>query len=193
MIAAALIPSAATAGIAIAWGEYRIVAGSLLLLLLTLVLINASAFAVLRQFYTPKDWQWIRSSQSSLRKLALVGTVAILVVLVGVVGAASYQQIAFERTLGTEISATLDDPQYEELELVAVRTQYTGGLVGSPERVTVLTSRTSDGGEPPKLASRLEQRLANETNHNIAVRVQFLEYQRSDDVPGTPTPTPASG
>ena len=50
MITAALVPAAAVTGIATAWGDYDVVVGSLVLLLVTLVVITVSATVSLQFF-----------------------------------------------------------------------------------------------------------------------------------------------
>lgn len=91
------------------------------------------------------------------------------------------QQIGFERTANEEIETYLDNPEYESLELVAVRVQYNGlGSFGSPETLTLTMSRTTDG-DPPQIADEIDDRIAAATGHNIQIRVRFIEYQRSDN------------
>lgn len=178
MIAAALIPAAATVGIGAAWNEYRIAVGSLVLLLLTMILINAGAFVVLRRFYNLEQEEWLFSSRSFIGRLAVVGTALVLVVLVVLVGVASYQQIALERTINAETQDTFDE--YDEAKLVTVRIQYSSGPFGSPETITVLASRTADGSDPPMIADDLNRRVTEATDRNVDVRVRFQEYQRAD-------------
>ena len=182
MIAAALIPAAATIGIAVVWGEYRIAVGALLLLLLTMVLINASAFVVLWSLeYRPDSEGWLLPGERSRRWFLVVGTALVLVVSVGLVGAASYQQIDFERTVNTEVDRTFAGAAYEGTDPVAIRIQYTGiGPFASPETITVLASRTTDGSGPPRVAGELERRITAATGREVDVRVRFVEYQTPD-------------
>lgn len=183
MIAAALIPSAATAGIAVVWNEPRVAVGSLLLLFLTMILINVAAVLVLWYFeYRPESERWYFETDDRRKRAVVLGTVIALVLFVGLVGAASYQQIASERTINGEVAATLDDPAYELIDPVSIRVEY-GGVdpFGSPETVTVVASRTDDGSEPPPVAGELERRIANATGDDVVVRVRFVSYQRSDE------------
>lgn len=178
MIAAALIPAAATVGIAAAWNEYRVAVGSLLILVLTMILINTGSFAVLRRYYSPDKEGWLFSSKSSRERAAVIGTALALVVLLAVVGVASYQQIVFERTVNMEIQDTFGE--YDDAEVVAVRIQYSRGSFGSPETITVLASRTADGSDPPMIADELDRRISGVTDRGVDVRVRFQEYQRPD-------------
>ncbi|SFG81470.1 TIGR00341 family protein [Halopelagius inordinatus] len=182
MIAAALIPAAATVGIALAWGEYRIAVGSLLLLLVTVLLINLGAFAVLLQFYGPDEKGWLFPSDAPRkRRLLLVGTALAVVLVAGVVGVAAGQQLLFERTATGVVEDTLSQPEYGDTEPVAVRFEYGDGFFpGPPETVTVVASRTAGGGDPPSVAGELDRRITEVTGRDVAVRVRFQEYQRSE-------------
>ena len=183
MIAAALIPAAATVGIAAAWNEYRIALGALLLLLSTMVLINLGAFGVLWWMgYEPEMEGWLLPSERSTQWYLVAGTALVLLVSVGLIGVASYQQIAFERTVNTEVEQTLNDPEYANERPVTVRIQYSGiGPFASPETITVIVSRVANGSDPPRLAGELKREIRAATGHDVAVRVQFVEYQRPDD------------
>ena len=178
MIAAALIPAAATVGIAAAWGQYRIALGSLLLLLLSLILINVAAFATLRWYYHPEKDGWLSTPQQSWKRWTVVGTAIVLAVLLVLVGAASFQQIAFEHTVNAQIEETLQSEEYEELELVTARIQYTGGG-GSPATVSVGVTRPASANETPSIADELDRRITDATGREVEVEVQIQEYQRS--------------
>lgn len=182
MIAAALIPAAATTGIAAVWNELRLAVGALVLVVLTMILINASAFAVLWRFrYRPQRERWLIPSESSPWLMA-VTTGVVLIGLIAVTGAAFYQQSSFQGTVTHEVHATLDDPEYESLEPVVIQTQYSGpGPFGSPETITVVVSRTGTDDGPPAVARTLDRRISEATGHDIVVRVRFENYQYSGE------------
>lgn len=178
MIAAALIPAAATTGIAAVWNELRLAVGSLTLVVLMMILINGSAFAVLWRFQYRPQGQLVPPDLG--RRLVVGATIVALVVLTGVVGTAFYQQGSFERTVTHEVQTTLDDPRYGSLEPVTIRTRYSGpGPFGSPETITVVVSRSGTTDEPP-VARTLDQRISETTGHDVVVRVRFESYQYSD-------------
>jgi uncharacterized hydrophobic protein (TIGR00271 family) len=180
MIAAALIPAAATVGIATAWNEYRIAIGSLLLLLFSVIMINAGAYTVLRHYYrSGRDSRRVRS-RSSLSRLVVIGTVLAVVGIVAIVGGASAQQIGFERTVNGDIHEALNGSEEESMGLVTVRIEYADGPVGSPETVTAIVSRRSNGTDPPNLANEIHRRISETTGREVTVRVLFKEYQRSE-------------
>ncbi|MFC6825311.1 DUF389 domain-containing protein [Halopelagius fulvigenes] len=200
MIAAALIPAAATVGIALAWSEYRVAVGAALLLLATIVLINLGAFVVLVQFYSPGEEGWLFSEPT--KRAALVATAVAVVVVVGVVGVAAGQQILFERTVNEVVEGTLAQSEYGDVKPVSVTVEYSDGFLSrSPETVTVVASRTANGGDPPSVADELDGRITEVTGRQVHVRVRFQEYQRSDagnssslsapSAPSPATPRPA--
>lgn len=181
MIAAALIPAAATIGIAVVWNELRLAVGSLVLLVFTILLINASAFAVLWRFqYRPRQQGWLVPSSPRLW-LVVVTTGILLLVLIAFTGSVFYQQSSFEQTATNEVQSTLASPEFASLEPVTVRTQYSGpGPFGSPETVTVVVSRVAETDEPPGVARTLDQRISEATDYDVVVRVRFEDYQYSD-------------
>jgi uncharacterized hydrophobic protein (TIGR00341 family) len=177
MIAAALIPAAATAGIAAVWGDYRLAVGALLLLLLSIVAINIGAYVVLQRFYRSGPGRLL-PEKPGLNRIAIAATVIAVVLLVAVVGGTTYQQVTFERTVNTEVEDTLDEPRYQDLGLVSVQMEYGEGSYGSPQTVTAVVSRSTDGTDPPPLADELDRRITAATDEPVDVRVQFVEYQR---------------
>ncbi|RRJ33776.1 TIGR00341 family protein [Halocatena pleomorpha] len=192
MIAAALIPAAATVGIAAMWGASRLAVGSLLLLVLTLLLINASAFAVLWWFqYRPQRQGWLVSADSGTWLVVVTGIV--LIALTVLTAGAFYEQSSFEQTVNHEVETTLAAPEYASLEPVTVRTEYTGpGPFSSPETVTVVVSRTDGDSPPPEVAETLDRRITESTDETPIVRVRFDSYQYSNtsrvNVPSRPSP-----
>lgn len=182
MIAAALIPAAAATGIAAAWNEPRIAVGALLLLVLTMILINVGAAGTLWSFgYRPENRGWLVEAGPSKQQLALALTALALLGVVLFTGVASYQQLGVERTINEEVDTFFDDPEYDSLEPVAVRIQYAGfGSFASPETVTLTVGRTANG-DPPQIAGEIDRRIEAATGSDVQVRLQFIEYQRSDD------------
>jgi len=179
MIAAALIPAAATTGIATIWGFPVVAAGSLVLLLVSLVAINVAALVTLWYLgYRPDGFDRRIFAADGRRQTAIlaVSVVAIALVVVGA-GFATYQQVTYERTVNQQVSSVLDNPAYTNLTYVSTNTEYafTGNWFSS-ESVTVTISRTSDR-EYPRLATRLQRRIDAATGQNPEVRVRFVDYE----------------
>jgi uncharacterized hydrophobic protein (TIGR00271 family) len=197
MIAAALVPAAATAGIGLAWNQPLLAIGALLLLILNLAGIDLAGVAMLRYLgYGTTGKQVVEGDElidgetessggdSSYlpglgsRATLLVTTLAVTVVVLGT-GAATAQQIGFERAVNQEVDATLADPAYESLELAEIRYQYSHPLLAlDPATVTVTLGRTGEE-EYPALAARLDERITRRTGEQVVVRVRFVDYQVS--------------
>jgi uncharacterized hydrophobic protein (TIGR00271 family) len=178
MIAAALIPAAATSGIALVWTEPLIAVGSLLLLVVTMVLINLGAFLVLLAMgYRPDESGWLFDTTSRRQQLVVGVTVVSLLLVVGTVGVATVQQIGFDRTVTDEVNALATE--YPSLKTVTVRTEYEGRLPFSqPETVTIGFSYNGSGS-PPDVVDDLETRIQQATGQQVTVRTVFTEYSQS--------------
>jgi len=189
MIAAALVPSAATTGIAVAWQEYRIALGSLVVLLVTILLINASAVVTAWQFgYRPESDDWFLTPEADR---ALIG-LTVLVVAVGAVavGVVATDQIASQQTVSGEIAATLGEAPYDHLSLVGVQVEYGTHGVGAPEHVAVVVSSPAPASATPNLSADLERRLTAATGSNLTVTVTYRTYQ--DSAAGSAVPNRSS-
>ena len=179
MIAAALIPTAATSGLAVVWGEPLVAVGSLLQLVMTMILINLGSFVVLVAMgYRPEQSGWLVASAPRRRKLAVVGTAVFLLVVAGTAGGATAQQVGLERTVTQEVDGLLSEPEYDDIESVTVDMEYAGmapGIETEPPTVTVVAAY-SGAGEPPTIAEELDGRIAAATGTDLFVRVEFIEY-----------------
>ncbi|WP_227773738.1 DUF389 domain-containing protein [Haladaptatus pallidirubidus] len=179
MIAAALLPAAATVGIALVWGALIVALGSSILLAMTLIFINVAVIATLRYLgYRPDERDsdsgevgpppsWTAPRFAAVALLALVVTGAL---------AGTFVQLSFEREATTSVEEVIDRPAYDELEVVAVRTQYDGRPFDSSRTVTVMLSKSSDRTYPA-VAERIQQRVVSRTGQEPEVRVRFQEYQ----------------
>ncbi len=179
MIAAALIPTAAAAGIGIVWTDPIVAAGTLLLLLVTVIVIDASALATLLALGYRPDGPIVPRTSAGRVRTGVVALLLVLLLLVAVTGAATAQQIAVDRETVEAVNAELDRAEYESLSAISVRNEY-GGLspfVG-PETVTVVVA-SPDDAEYPELATDLRDRIADRTDREVTVRVQFVEYDHA--------------
>jgi len=190
MIAAALIPAAATTGIAIVWREPRLALGSLLLLVVTMVLINLGSAAVLLAMgYRPDESGWLLGSTSRRETVAVIATAVALLVIIGTVGVGAAQQIGFDRQVTTEVDGLADHPDYQSIDPLAVRTEYSDDtFLGQPETVTVHFAYTGSG-DPPAVADELEGRISTATGEPVTVRTSFTEYTRTSSLAESNTTT----
>lgn len=182
MIAAALVPSAATAGIGVAWGQYVVAVGALLLLALNVVLINVSGFLMLWYLgYRPDDIDESMLDIDSIREAAAVGaTVLIAALVVLAVGAGFVYQSSFERSVNDVVTDTLDDDDFSGLAVEGTTIAYSapGPLDSGPISVTVVIARTTDQSYP-ELPQVLDRRITEQTGREVIVRINYVDYESS--------------
>ena len=183
LIAAALVPAAATSGIAIAYGEPRIAIGSAGLLVGTAAAVNVGMYATLRALYRSQEFDSTILSDPS--RAAMV-TVALIVLGAAVAGYAVVEQTTFQRTVAQETAETLNEPAYTDLSLVSIRYQY-GGLLGLPGPANVSVTVTQPPNASfPALSDRLTERITDATGRDVTVNVR---YQSTGKPVAPPEPT----
>lgn len=178
-IAAAIVPSVATGAIGIVWGDALLTLGAVVLLCMNIVFINLTAYLGLvglgyRSSLVRDTWT---DFGPSLRTGAYATVVVVFVLVVAATGAATAQYILFEHTVNENVEAVVDEPPYDDLELVSVQAEYNDmNVLGRAESVTVTVARSSDD-DYPVLAEALERRINENSGHEVSVSVRFLEYQ----------------
>ncbi|WP_439026614.1 TIGR00341 family protein [Haloarchaeobius sp. DT45] len=183
MIAAALIPAAAAVGIGIAWGAPSVAIGAFVLLVANAVAVNLSGFSVLWYLgYRPDGWDGPSSLRSPREYWPTLVTLAALLLVVTAAGTLLVGKASFDTQANDAVSETLERPEYEDLELVAVQTEMTGFDLGpseEPRGVTVVVNRPADE-QFPALASTIEAAVEEQTTADVTVSVEFHEVQSSD-------------
>jgi len=184
MIAAALVPAAAAVGIGIAWGIPAVALGAALMLVLNVVSIHVAGVAVLWYLgYRPVDWGQGVGAIGATRRLAPLAAVA-LVVLAGtaVAGTTIATHVGFEQAANDVVDDTLARDRYEALELVSVSADFGASPVpgrGGDPTVTVVLRRPA-GRSFPNLDRTIGTRIADETDREVTVVVEFVDVQRHD-------------
>lgn len=179
-IAGALVPTAAAAGMGIAWGHWTLAIGATVLVLLAMLTINLSAAATLLLLDYRPDEGVDDSLPSGRRAFVAVGAVALLGLLVLGVGVGTYQQSTFESDVNEETESLFSEQAYAELDAVDVSAEYRGvGSTSRPEVVTIVVSTPADA-DRPSVAEPIEERLA-ERGYDVTVRVQYQEYHYAAD------------
>jgi len=182
MVAAALIPTAAAAGIGFAWGRPAVGAGSTVLLTMTIIAVNFGAYLTFKYMgYEPDEVDRGVFTTDGLRQTAtLVATVLVVVAVVGAVGVGTYQQVTYERSVNAATTDVLQRNAYDQLGVVSVTAEYVGvGPLFEPSTVTVTLSRTSDRpyeGLPNDLARAIDER----TGERVTVQVNYRDFARSN-------------
>jgi uncharacterized hydrophobic protein (TIGR00271 family) len=183
MIAAALIPAAATVGVALAWGEPLIALGSALLLVSTMAAIDLATYATLWALYRNHKFDPALLTDRTPTRVAFA-TVALIVVVAGIAGVAAAQQAFFQQAVAQEVESVLREPDYAAVEAVGIRTQYAGASpLSTPESVTVVLS--APNASYPDLPARLERRIERTTGDEVRVLVEFATFDRAN---GSRTP-----
>jgi uncharacterized hydrophobic protein (TIGR00271 family) len=178
MIAAALIPAAAVVGIAAVWGEGLLALGAAALLVSTMAAINLAMYVTLWVLYRSREFDPALLGSGETTRAA-VATVAIIVLGVCVAGVATYEQATFQHAVTGEVEGVLDEPRYESLSVVSIRTQYGGtDPFASPESVSVTLVKNANASYP-RLSARLYRRIAAATDPSVTVTVRFRTYQRT--------------
>ncbi|EMA37591.1 hypothetical protein C447_12757 [Halococcus hamelinensis 100A6] len=179
MIAAALIPAAATVGIALAWSEYLVALGSGLLLVSTMAVVNLAMYLVLWVLYRDQDPSKLSFGDRVPTRAALV-TVVLIVGAVAVAGIAVSQQALFQQTATQSVDAVLDDPAYSGVNSVSVQTEYAGlgsRLTSSSKSATVTVSASNESY--PNLSEHLRDRIQSRAG-GTRVTVRFSTFQQAN-------------
>ena len=177
MIAAALIPPAATAGIALAFGEPMAAVGSTVLVVVNVLSVNLAGLLTLWYAgYRPESLFDLQPTKERFRRQALV--LALVVLLFSTfLGAITYntaQSGAFEGEVRDEVESTLE-AEYEELRLVNLEVRLDSNYpFQSPERV-VITIAGPPGETYPDLAQGLHDRINQHTDEPVAVEIRYVE------------------
>jgi len=181
MVAAALIPTAAAAGIGFAWGELALGIGSLILLLITIIAVNlGSTLMFVYLGYRPDDVDEGLFNFSSVRQTAVVlATVGVVVGLVFGVGFLSYQQVSFQQSVNSAVTDVLDQPAYEELEITEINSGFIpADSFSDTTTVTITLSRSADQ-EYESLPNDLDRAISDRTGEDIRVQVQYQGLHQS--------------
>ncbi|MFC7196043.1 DUF389 domain-containing protein [Halosimplex aquaticum] len=182
MIAAALIPVAAVSGIGVAWTQYIVALGALVLLVLTMIAVNVGGYLMLRYLgYRPDDVdEGLFARPSGRQALVVAGTALLVVAIVAAVGFGSYRHASFEQTVNDATTDVLQQPEYDRLGITQVSTEYTSvGPFGDPSTVTIALSRT-DNGSYSNLPAVLDRSITERTGENVTVRVRYIDFDTSD-------------
>jgi uncharacterized hydrophobic protein (TIGR00341 family) len=183
MIAVALIPPAATVGIGLAWGQPMVSLGAGVLVLVNVLSINLSALVVLwYKGYRPQRWFQHENARRALlqRGTALLVSILVLSAFLGGVTLDTYQRASAEETIDDEATAVIGEFETtQDLELLDIEAEYQSALpFQSPERVVVRVG-IPPGESVSGLAVVLRDRLNDEFDASIDVRVQYVQTERS--------------
>jgi uncharacterized hydrophobic protein (TIGR00341 family) len=186
MIAAALIPPAAAAGIAIAWGLALPAIGATVLVLVNTVSVNLAGLLTLWYTgYRPQNWFDIGDvNRKIVRNVVVFSAIVVLLsaFLVGVTFS-SYQAATVEAEIESEIEGTLAQEEYEQLTLLEVEMRLEGDIgyeradrIDATQRIerVVVTVGLGPEGETPGLADELHDRVNQHTEEEVSIQVRYV-------------------
>ncbi len=186
MIAAALIPPAAAAGIAIAWGLPLAAAGATVLTLVNVISVNLAGLLTLWYAgYRPTGLIEADVARGKFRRNVAAFAVAALVcsAFLGGVTYTSYQLSAFEADAQAEVNDVLDE-EYGSYTLIDVdyvlddeaEFQQADRVAMTRQVDTVVVTVGVPPGEAdPDLAEVLQPRINQHAEGEVSVQVQFVE------------------
>ncbi|SFS64174.1 TIGR00341 family protein [Halostagnicola kamekurae] len=178
MIAAALIPPAATVGIALAWGQPSAAIGSTVLVLVNVLSVNLAGLLTLWYAgYRPENLFELRPTQRRVRRRA-VGLIVIVLlfgVFLGGITYSSYSAATFEENTREDVQDLLEQPEYDGYQLLELEVVMDENYpFVRPERV-IATVGGPPGETDPDLADELDDRVNRHGDGSIDVEVRFVE------------------
>ncbi|SDR39919.1 TIGR00341 family protein [Natronobacterium texcoconense] len=177
MIAAALIPPAAAAGIAIAWGQPSAAIGSTALVLVNVLSVNLAGLLTLWYVgYRPENLFSLGETEQRVRRrvVGLAAIVFIFALFLGGITYASYVTATFEENAREEVELVLSEEEFEQYQLLEFEVVMDDDYpFVSPERV-IVTIGGPPGESPPELAETLRDRINQHTDDPVEVEVRYV-------------------
>ena len=177
MIAAALIPPAAAAGIAIAWGQPSAAIGSTALVLVNVLSVNLAGLLTLWYVgYRPENLFSLGETEKRVRRrvLGLAGIVLIFALFLGAITYSSYAVATFEENARGEAEMVLSEEEFAEYQLLEFEVIMDDDYpFVSPERV-VVTVGGPPGEAPPELADRIHERINQHADDPVRVEIRYV-------------------
>ncbi|MEF8779291.1 MAG: TIGR00341 family protein [Haloferacaceae archaeon] len=179
MIAVALIPPAATAGLGIAYLDPWLAFGSGVLVFVNVLSINFAALLVLwYQGYRPENWFRADRARSALVKRAamLAVAIALLSVFLGGVTYDTYVAATTEQEIRAGVTdelAAVDD----SLSLVELEVERTGTIPPLETERVLITVGYPPGDPPAPLAERLGARIQSTAGEEVIVEVRYVQRE----------------
>ena len=186
MIAAALVPPLGVVGIGVAWASPGMALAAGVLVLVNILAINLTSLAVLwYKGYRPENWFGEDEARVATKRRAVAFILAILVLssFLGAVSYDTYRTGMYQEQVNDDVTAVLESPEYDQLELVDVTVEYTDPApVRQPDHVVVTVGHPV-GTDPPPVAETLQQRESVRTGPAIHLPTgPLIEFERADVV-----------
>ncbi|MDQ2051156.1 TIGR00341 family protein [Natronolimnohabitans sp. A-GB9] len=177
MIAAALIPPAAAAGIAIAWGQPSAAIGSTALVLVNVLSVNLAGLLTLWYVgYRPENLFSLGETEQRVRRrvFGLAAIVLVFAVFLGAISYTSYVASTFEQNAQNEAEMVLSEEEFAEYQLLEFEVIMDDDYpFVSPERVVVTVGGPTDEASP-ELADRLNERISQHADEPVTVEIRYV-------------------
>ncbi|AEH38031.1 TIGR00341 family protein [Halopiger xanaduensis] len=178
MIAAALIPPAAAAGVALAWGQPSAAIGATALVMVNILSVNLAGLVTLWYAgYRPESLFSLGETEQRLRRriVGLGVIVLVFAVFLGAITYASYSTGTFEQNAREEVEQVLSEDDFTEFQLlefeVVMDENYP--FLG-PDRV-VVTIGGPPGSSPPELADVLYERINRHADDEVDLEIRYVD------------------
>jgi len=182
MIAAALVPPAATSGLGIAWGYPVVATDAAILVLVNLLAVNLAGLAVFWYLgYRPPTWLGVRHGRKTVLKRSTVLLVVLLAVSVPLwVNTNSKMQGAqLEDRIETSVRDAVDQPRYADVGVEAVRVRTDpSDITHEPDQAVVVLGVPPDA-HYPQLSTVVGDAITAQTDRDIVVRVEYVYVEES--------------
>jgi uncharacterized hydrophobic protein (TIGR00341 family) len=180
MIAVALIPPAATAGIGMAWGAPLVTLGSSVLLLVNVLSINLAALIVLwYRGYRPEHWFRQNDARNAIIKRIAVLAVAIVVLsaFLGGVTLDSYSRATTTQQLQTDAELAVEELNRSlsfDIHVINVDVQQTNTVLFQRTQRLVVTVGVPPGETVGSLSSAIDARAEDTLGREITTEVRYV-------------------
>ncbi len=178
MIAAALIPPAAAAGIAIAWGQPSAAIGSTALVLVNVLSVNLSGLLTLWYVgYRPDELFTLGETEQRVRRrvIGLVVIVLLFSMLLGAITYSSWVAGNFEEDARDEVELVVEQEEFAQFQLldleVVMDDEYP---VQGPDHV-IVTIGGPPGERAPELADVIHDRVNQHSTDRVGVEIRYVE------------------
>lgn len=177
MIAAALVPPAATAGLGIAWGYPVVAIDAGILVVVNLLAINLAGLGVFWYLgYRPPTWLGVEHSRKRVLKRSAILVLVILAVSIPlwVNTNSKIQGSQLEDRVETSVREALDQPQYADVTVRSVRVKKDPSDVTHPVEQVIVVLGVPPDKHYPELAEVVTDAITEQTNRDIGVQVEFV-------------------
>ena len=177
MIAAALVPPAATVGIALAWGLPILATDAGILVLVNLLAINfAGLVAFWHLGYRPQSWLGLHRTRWTMikRVTAVVLAIAIVSVPLVITTHSKIQGAKLEERVEGDVSDILRNPQYADVELRKVQVIKDPTTLTHPPDEVVVVLGVPPGRDNPRIHEEIIAHVTRHTSQDIDVRVEYV-------------------